>query len=853
MLFPEEHSGDLKKWIVKRLENTSDADADVLADYVLALLRHDGNSDKVRKLCEDEIPDFLKEDSTVFVNDVFNAIAGQSYLPGAPPRPVKQAAIQAPHQPLPAGGLSYDDYPMPQALQPQPQPLNGSRKRGYNEWGGDAEASNSRDGRFQEGRRFKQARRGRGNGMGGRAGRMGDENAFTKSFGSPPAVGAGAGAPASAPAFAQADHLPPPPVGGGNFDPAAAHFSPNAAMEMLFGIRPMSLSGNPGVLDFSSQARGAGQQSRRRPRCRDYDSKGYCARGSTCNFEHGDESLYAHPPLPRFSAQSARPPSVEEYDPTNALIASMLSATGPVQQYQPPTPDEGHQARRKTGTQPKGRRKAPFSADGPVFDRTKSTIVVENIPEENFTEEQVREYFSQFGNILEVSMQAYKRLALVKFDTWASANAAWKSPKSVFDNRFVKIFWHKEDAASQATSLAPNSDAGDGPKKAGSQAGNSVAGAGSPGPPAEIDMEEFLRRQEEAQKIHDEKAKKLQEVERQRQELEKLQQRLLARQREEKARLEAKLAKRARSGDEAGSGVKSESNDDEKAPNPTSQTEALRAQLALLEAEAKQLGLDPDDMGELGEVMENSMWNSSRGGAFARGRGGYSPARGYAPRGFRGGAAFRGGRGNHHAAYAAYSLDNRPKKVTLTGMDFTVSEKDETLRQYLFGVGEFTDIQSSPNSTEITFKDRKTAEKFFAGVASIREIPGLDGQVELSWSGIGSNGSTGSASIPGTPGANSGAPRSSTSAAIKSASFSGNQEPPSGVVKTQQHAGGNNNNHDNNLAKLENQEDQVNRYIRATSGSDKDVTFVLERKPGHSDEDMHAEMDYEVADDNQWE
>ena len=41
--------------------NSSDADADVLADYVLALLRHDGSVDDVRKLCESEIPDFLKE------------------------------------------------------------------------------------------------------------------------------------------------------------------------------------------------------------------------------------------------------------------------------------------------------------------------------------------------------------------------------------------------------------------------------------------------------------------------------------------------------------------------------------------------------------------------------------------------------------------------------------------------------------------------------------------------------------------------------------------------------------------------------------------------------------------------
>lgn len=43
------------------LTSRSDADPDVLADYVLALLRHDGDINDVRKLCEDEIPDFLKE------------------------------------------------------------------------------------------------------------------------------------------------------------------------------------------------------------------------------------------------------------------------------------------------------------------------------------------------------------------------------------------------------------------------------------------------------------------------------------------------------------------------------------------------------------------------------------------------------------------------------------------------------------------------------------------------------------------------------------------------------------------------------------------------------------------------
>jgi len=327
---------------------------------------------------------------------------------------------------------------------------------------------------------------------------------------------------------------------------------------------------------------------------------------------------------------------------------------------QPFSPDRGHQPRGKGGQ--KRRPRAPFSADGPVHDRTKSTVVVESIPEENFTEEQVREFFCQFGNIVEVSMQPYKRLAIVKYDNWASANAAYKSPKAIFDNRFVKVFWFKDEESLLPPSVPSNGK------------GGSVTGSGEAESPATLtpaEMEEFLHKQEEAQKAYQDKMKKLQEVEHQKQEVEKRQQELLAKQREVKALLQARLAKKT-------SGVQNgENGHGTNTSKPTAQSEALRAKLAELEEEAKQLGIDPDD------ALESSIWNASAAGfGRGRGRGGYYRARGFEPRGaFRG--SFRG-RGGQHAAYAAYSLDNRPKRVRIVGVDFTVSEKDETLRQYLF-------------------------------------------------------------------------------------------------------------------------------------------------------------------------
>jgi RNA recognition motif-containing protein len=337
-------------------------------------------------------------------------------------------------------------------------------------------------------------------------------------------------------------------------------------------------------------------------------------------------------------------------------------------QGQPPLPDFAQQPRHRGGKHQNRQRRgerAPFSADGPVFDRSKSTIVVENIPEENFNEGQVKDFFSQFGEVLEVSMQPYKRLAIVKFDSWNAASAAYQSPKVIFDNRFVKVFWYKDDGSTLPAS-APMAGGAPGAKKAHRANGSSTADGHDAGPQPEIDMEEFAKQQEEKQRAFEEKTKRREELERQREDLEKRQKELIAKQLEEKAKLEAKLG--------GHNGTKSE-NGDSDPRKPMSQTEALRAQLAALEAEARQMGLDPD------AIDAPSPW-APRGG-YGRGRGSWrgssSP---YTPRGlFRGSSR---GRANVHAAYAAYSLDNRPKKVVLTGVDFTASDKDETLRQYLF-------------------------------------------------------------------------------------------------------------------------------------------------------------------------
>ncbi|KAH8165238.1 hypothetical protein CIB48_g2999 [Xylaria polymorpha] len=664
MLFVEADAPLVKAWIVKRLENNSDADADVLADYVLALLKHDGDVEAIRKLFEAEIPDFLREDAAAFTNDVLQAVKYRSYLPGAPPAP---PAERKPQFPAPA------------------------RARGDRDEGDVEFILNSQP---PYGHPYKQPRR--GGGFGQRGGRYEDPYGPRSHRGPPPFLKSPGSVHYGTP-------LPfgPPPIDA------------NSILENIQILQSLL----PSAMDLPQPAySGAAVPPlhRRKQRCRDYDTKGYCSRGSSCNFEHGTQ-LYTLPPM------SA---AVDEYDPNNAALSlAPYDVQPPLAGQQLDTaniqlPPSTNRREPKKSRRIKGR--APFAASGPNHDKTKRAIVVQNIPNENFTEDQVREYFSQFGDIVEVSMQNQNRLAMIKFDSWGAANAAWSSPKVIFDNRFVKVYWYKEEGSDEAMSNGkPAKNATNGHVDESTPAGKSVIDP-------EIDLEEFYRKQLEAQKVYDGKMKKRQEIELERQELEERQKKLRERQAEAKRQLQAKLRANGIE-DDPSSPAKVSTLNESRDKKPSAETEALRAQLAALEQEANQLGIDPDDNHD--DVPSWAPRGRGRGRGF-RGRGTF------APRALRGTYGYRGRGGTveaRHAAYAAYSLDNRPKIVALSGVDFTMPENDEALRQYLFSVAEFKEVHTAPALTHVTFKDRKTAEKFMFGISANNSIHGIEGKIEPIW------------------------------------------------------------------------------------------------------------------------
>lgn len=527
-----------------------------------------------------------------------------------------------------------------------------------------------------------------------------------------------------APSFAQPGQVPQIPP----FDPS----NPLESIRQLQQISQQMGLSMPAFADYSQQQLGFQQntppQQGRKGRCWDFDRKGFCPRGLKCKFDHstGTEPMY-NLPAPQLSGQISLPgegpsgsqfpsipiktedlgsshdlsatpfdfnPFVEsfsrlfnflsltqqtEYDPSSAALSQPQQMPQFPQQpgiYQ----GNGHTNQNRNNRHGQQRRKAgqaraPFSAEGPVHDRTQTKVVVESIPEENFDEDQVRNFFAQFGNVEEVTMMGYKRLAIVKFDNWNSANAAYKSPKVIFDNRFVKVYWYKEEKHGDVA----NGGNGANGFKNGHQ-GNGVKREESADVKMEeIDMEEFTRKQEEAQKLHEEKTAKIREIEKQREELEKRQKELQAKQAAEKQRLLEKLAGSRKNSIEPGGGDAAAT---EGKGGEASKTEALKATLAKLRGEAAAMGIDPNAQQQDDDASMSAPYHPSYGRG---GRGGYYRGRGaYVPRGsFRGGGR-GGGRGNFHAAYAAFSLDNRPKTVAISGVDFSAPEKDEALRRHLF-------------------------------------------------------------------------------------------------------------------------------------------------------------------------
>ncbi|TGZ77082.1 hypothetical protein EX30DRAFT_398842 [Ascodesmis nigricans] len=744
MLFDDGDTELLKQWIVKRLEDISDADSDVLADYVLALLKHDQADQEVERLCVEQLDDFLREHTRQFVTDLFVGLRSRAYLPSHS----KSATITSANQPQ-EHSIKLEDSPSgarrDQSLSPytaraerrysDSRDNDRGRKRSYydRDAGGfnddPANLNGSSRGGRDGGRGAKMPRRGASSGRWARGGYEGDTNSRTQS--SPTNASVSPTVPMVPPAPFPLQPAPVMPWFPPNpDDPMAAFMAAQVAAAAAAGWGSFPGGPNvPGSAGVKRPAKKIGQ------RCKDYDEKGFCMKGDMCPYEHGTNPIVV---------PGQKKEDDAEYDPNNsALLPVSSTSSNPLSSSAPLSSRPSRGGRGRGSNRSRGGHgfhhlggrtgRSELSATGPNWDKANARLVVENIPEEHLSEPEIREYFTQFGSITACDVQPHRNLAVLTFQTWDEAKAAYDSPAAIFNNRFVKVFWYKNS----------DEDASGGDKHSSANGGMEIDSETHAEP--EINIEEIKARQEELQRAHEEKMAKKKALEEQAAEIKRKQEEA-AKERQKLldiiAKKEAKKSKSATPAPDAtanGAAAKEPTpvgEDSEKAKL----TAALKAQLSALEAEASALGIDPATANE-----EDTFDLAGFRGAYqGRGRGGY---RGRFPTTYRG--AYRGGystfaprgRGRGRGTLRpTMGLDNRPRKVAVTLKEgafvddsMGTEEQEEEFRCHLINSGiELESRHQHPdkkNTIILVFPDRHNAEMF---VKAGSHLPGF-GHVVMAW------------------------------------------------------------------------------------------------------------------------
>lgn len=607
---------------------------------------------------------------------------------------------------------------------PAKLPTSGVRKRGFNEHEGFSGGQDLHYNRDFSGERSKQARRGgRGTSLNGQM------NRGRSTLSQPqPIIGQPFGDMSMPVPMPMPMTIPMPDF---PFGPAM-RFSPHDPTSALLALQAMGLPLPPAIgaaaspLSVTMQAENPAMprsSGRFMKPCRNLLNKGVCSR---------DKCPYNHDALP--SAQRAHVPSDQEmvvdeaYDPNSPSIglptAPVLSSTSP----------RAHHTTRREAEDPRGRgrgRGGPhagqrrggrmeFSSTRPDTDRTKTTICVEKIPDDCLTEVKIRETFGDFGEIIDVELQETRRLALVKYSSWQSAKNAFDSPKVLFDNRFVKVYWYNPDNERHQLQHREGRPPGSGPGEAGAVE------------EMVVDMEEVQRRTAEAQKAYEEKQAKKKETEALMKDLEERREALLKSQAEERKKLLEKLAAKqkpktdAQGASGSGAPITELSQEEER---KRAQTEALRAQVAALEDEATALGLSTESAPDQYEYTGYEFSGRGRGG---RGRGSY---------GYRGTRGSLRGRGNLGGS-AVKRADFRPRKLRI-GMSAEgeatrwTTEKDEAMRQWLMTClsEEIENVDEVEDATGlvVSFKERWMAEKCAGMISGVGGTVEGVGRVEVKW------------------------------------------------------------------------------------------------------------------------
>ncbi|KAH9057000.1 hypothetical protein EDB87DRAFT_1633641 [Lactarius vividus] len=714
MIFDASTSDHLKPWLTRTLEPICDADPTALAEYILALLKHNGPEPELRKELASQLDEFLEKEGPPFIDALFTTLRTKSYLPYSPPGPDRSRKRPSDYEDSlrpPKGPRMSQDGPFSRHGPHRGPGWNNGNWNGSGPsrpgFPGSSDAVNGGMGQRMNGRgpsaQYHPPGQGRGicrdyynNGYCARG-------AYCKfSHGDDALVpGVFPMGPQQMPGNMFMPMFPPGmPFGMG--PPPAAYDPHEARLDIQSGPPPGPM-GRPQRTSMLPRANGDG------PSMHPHTS------GELPVIQ--DLTPPAPVPSPNVDTQpnGASPPAA----PVTNMEVDTTPASGPSSHsLRPPRTSQN------TGTRGRGGRPGVYGGDVQRFHperRGDKTLVVEKIPEDKLSLDAVNSWFKRFGTVTNVAVDAASAKALVSFSTHEEAQAAWKTEEAVFGNRFVKVFWHRPmDGQGLVGQRALAASA---PIVA-----SVVAKEQVPASTSDADPQSSTGTAQGSKKAPSSSSQKL--LEQQIAEQKVLMEKLNTAPAEEKKEIFAQLRKlgqeiKASSAQTAFAPLKKPS---PSAPRPEDReakererldkelelhsaavdgeetTEALQAKLAKLKAEAASLGIDP-----LAESAPAYPYNSHRG----RGRG-------------RGRAFFRGAaRGG--PPRAGMKLDNRPKRLLVKEVG---SDGVQAVRDWYEAGGQVDAVETLENGdVVVTFKTRAAAEQ---GLAKGSTIP-PSGQKQISW------------------------------------------------------------------------------------------------------------------------
>lgn len=761
MIFDSSTSDHLKPWLTKTLEPICDADPSALADYILALLKHNAPESELRKELAAQLEEFLEKEGPPFLDALFTTLRTKSYLPYNSPPP--------PAQLLPAdNGIRIPlDAIIPSGSSSPPE---RGRKR-QSDYADDIRPPKgprvSQDGPF--------SRHGPHRGPGWSNGNWGGGGPSRAGYGGSPDDVNGAMNPRMNGRGPPTQYNPPDQRRGicrdyyNNGYCARGGFckyshGEDALVPGVFPMGPPQIPGNMFMPMFPpGMPFGMGPPAAYDPREARLDMPpgapsgpmGRAQRPPRLPRVNGD-SQPQHPnpsgELPViqdltpavFNDESAQQPDKAVPFPVPDTQPNGIGApTSPANKMEldastsgsPPYSSRSHRGPPSTPTRGRGGRPGVFGGEVQRFrpERRDKTLVVEKIPEDKLSLDTVNGWFKRFGTVTNVAVDAPSSKALVSFSSNEEAHAAWKSEDAVFGNRFVKVFWHRpmdgqglagqralaasapivaSVTAREQTQTGPTSDTAPADSSSSVATGPSVKK--TPSTPSNPAASELAARQKLLeQQIAEQKT---------------LMEKLNTASADEKKDIFAQLRKL---GQEINATSSQTSVGPSKKPSSTQpedreakererldkelelhsvaldgeeSAEALQAKLAKLKAEAASLGIDPS-----AESAPTYPTYPYRGRGRGRGRGFYR-------------GATRGG-----PVRASMKLDNRPKKLLVQDIG---SDSIQAVRDWYEAGGQVDAFETLENGDVIvTFRTRAAAEQ---GLAKGPNIP-LVGQKQISW------------------------------------------------------------------------------------------------------------------------